>query len=254
MTLPAALSILTTTFREGRDRNTALGVWGGVGGLASAAGVLLGGLLTEGPGWRWVMFVNPVGRGARAGRDLPDDRARRRAAPRSRTSTCSAPSWPPAACWCSSTRWSRRPIVGWGSAPHDRRAGRGRRSSRRFVANERRQRNPLAPLSIFRINGLGFANATQLDRVRRLPGDVLLPHPVHAERPGLLADPDRPGLPAAVLRDRHLRRDRVAAAHPRRHAAGDRRRRGDLRGRALLALADPRRTAPTSPTCCPACS
>src|SRR3954469_25256630 len=58
--LPAALSILTTTFMEGRDRNTALGVWGAVGGLASAAGVLLGGLLTDGPGWRWVMFVNPL--------------------------------------------------------------------------------------------------------------------------------------------------------------------------------------------------
>src|SRR5258705_5805101 len=60
MTLPAALSILTTSFKEGSDRNKALGVWGAVGGLASAAGVLLGGLLTEGPGWRWVMFVNPV--------------------------------------------------------------------------------------------------------------------------------------------------------------------------------------------------
>src|SRR6195256_2495658 len=60
MTLPAALSILTTTFKEGPDRHKALGIWGGVGGLASAAGVLLGGLLTEGPGWRWVMFVNPV--------------------------------------------------------------------------------------------------------------------------------------------------------------------------------------------------
>ena len=45
MTLPAALSILTTSFKEGTDRTTALGVWGGVGGLASAAGVFLGGLL-----------------------------------------------------------------------------------------------------------------------------------------------------------------------------------------------------------------
>src|SRR4051812_28070208 len=60
MTLPAALSILTTKFKEGSDRNTALGIWGAVGGLASAAGVLLGGLLVAGPGWRWVMFVNPV--------------------------------------------------------------------------------------------------------------------------------------------------------------------------------------------------
>src|SRR5581483_5496299 len=60
LTLPAALSVLTTTFKEGKDRNTALGAWGGTGGLASAAGVLLGGLLVEGPGWRWVMFVNPI--------------------------------------------------------------------------------------------------------------------------------------------------------------------------------------------------
>src|SRR4051795_13450618 len=60
MTLPAALSILTTTFREGSDRSKALGIWGAVGGLGSAAGVLLGGLLVGGPGWRWVMFVNPV--------------------------------------------------------------------------------------------------------------------------------------------------------------------------------------------------
>lgn len=51
-TLPAALSILTTSFHDPSDRHTALGVWGGVGGLASAVGVLLGGLLTEGPGWR----------------------------------------------------------------------------------------------------------------------------------------------------------------------------------------------------------
>src|SRR5213083_3151006 len=50
MMLPAALSILTTTFKEGKDRNAALGVWGGMGALASATGVLLGGLLTEGPG------------------------------------------------------------------------------------------------------------------------------------------------------------------------------------------------------------
>jgi MFS family permease len=60
MMLPAALSILTTTFAEGNDRNTAIGAWGAVGGLSAAAGVPLGGLLTAGPGWRWVMFVNPL--------------------------------------------------------------------------------------------------------------------------------------------------------------------------------------------------
>jgi EmrB/QacA subfamily drug resistance transporter len=59
MTLPAALSLVTTTF-VGPDRAKALGVWGAVGGLASALGVFLGGVLTEGPGWRWVMYVNPI--------------------------------------------------------------------------------------------------------------------------------------------------------------------------------------------------
>jgi EmrB/QacA subfamily drug resistance transporter len=59
---PAALSILSTTFVEGRERNIALGVWGAVGGFGAAAGVLLGGILTEALGWEWIFFLNvPVG-------------------------------------------------------------------------------------------------------------------------------------------------------------------------------------------------
>src|SRR5215203_4823032 len=59
---PAALSILSTTFREGRERNLALGVWGAVGGFGAAAGVLLGGILTDALSWEWIFFVNvPVG-------------------------------------------------------------------------------------------------------------------------------------------------------------------------------------------------
>jgi EmrB/QacA subfamily drug resistance transporter len=59
---PAALSILSTTFAEGRERNIALGVWGAVGGFGAAAGVLLGGILTDSLGWAWIFFVNvPVG-------------------------------------------------------------------------------------------------------------------------------------------------------------------------------------------------
>jgi EmrB/QacA subfamily drug resistance transporter len=59
---PAALSILTTTFTEGRDRNVALGIWGAAGGSGSAAGVLLGGALTSAFGWPWIFYVNvPVG-------------------------------------------------------------------------------------------------------------------------------------------------------------------------------------------------
>src|SRR6058998_393763 len=59
---PAALSILSTTFVEGRERNIALGVWGAVGGFGAAAGLLMGGVLTDALSWEWIFFVNiPVG-------------------------------------------------------------------------------------------------------------------------------------------------------------------------------------------------
>lgn len=59
---PAALSILSTTFSEGRERNVALGAWGAVGGFGAVAGVLLGGILTDALSWEWIFFVNvPVG-------------------------------------------------------------------------------------------------------------------------------------------------------------------------------------------------
>jgi EmrB/QacA subfamily drug resistance transporter len=64
---PAALSIVTTTFRDGAERNKALGVWGAVAGSGGAAGVLLGGVLTDGLGWEWVLWVNvPIGIAAAA--------------------------------------------------------------------------------------------------------------------------------------------------------------------------------------------
>jgi EmrB/QacA subfamily drug resistance transporter len=55
---PSALSIVTTLFRDGAERNKALGAWGAVAGSAGAVGVLLGGILTEGLGWEWVLWVN----------------------------------------------------------------------------------------------------------------------------------------------------------------------------------------------------
>src|SRR5205085_3106123 len=59
---PAALSILTTTFREGRERNLALGIWGAASGSGGAAGVLLGGALTSAFSWSWIFFINvPAG-------------------------------------------------------------------------------------------------------------------------------------------------------------------------------------------------
>src|SRR5437588_460727 len=59
---PAALSILTTTFEEGRERNLALGIWGAASGSGGAAGVLLGGALTSAFSWSWIFFINvPAG-------------------------------------------------------------------------------------------------------------------------------------------------------------------------------------------------
>jgi EmrB/QacA subfamily drug resistance transporter len=55
---PASLSILTTTFAEGSARNRAVGIWGAMGGAGGAAGVLLGGVLTDVLGWRWILFIN----------------------------------------------------------------------------------------------------------------------------------------------------------------------------------------------------
>src|SRR5213080_3169202 len=59
---PAALSIITTSFDEGAERNKALGIWGAIGGSGAAVGVLAGGVLTKYLGWEWIFFVNvPVG-------------------------------------------------------------------------------------------------------------------------------------------------------------------------------------------------
>src|SRR3954465_10817508 len=74
---PAALSLVTVMFTEGSERNRALGVWGAVAGSGGAAGVLLGGMLTQWAGWEWVLFVNvPIGLAAvaLAPRLLPESR------------------------------------------------------------------------------------------------------------------------------------------------------------------------------------
>ena len=59
---PTALSIISTTFPEGPERNKALGIWGMLGGLGATAGWLIGGPLVDGPGWEWIFFINvPIG-------------------------------------------------------------------------------------------------------------------------------------------------------------------------------------------------
>jgi EmrB/QacA subfamily drug resistance transporter len=161
MMLPAALSILTTTFREGSDRNTALGFWGGMGGLASAAGVLLGGLLTESLGWRWVMFVNPIACAIvlLAVYRLIDGERRR--APLANFDALGA-LLATSGMLLLVYALVQAPTVGWDTARTIGGLTGALALLSGFVVNELRHRNPLAPPSIFKINGLGFADATQL--------------------------------------------------------------------------------------------
>src|SRR2546421_3302495 len=161
MTLPAALSILTTTFKEGSDRNTALGVWGGVGGLASAIGVLLGGLLTDGPGWRWVMFVNPLAVVLVLGGIfwlISGERHRARLADFDILGTVLATG----GMLLLVFTLVKAPDQGWGSTLTIAELTGALALLVAFVINEQRSRNPLLPLSIFRIRGLAAADATQL--------------------------------------------------------------------------------------------
>jgi EmrB/QacA subfamily drug resistance transporter len=161
MMAPAALSILTTTFGEGADRNTALGVWGAISGLAAAAGVFLGGVLSEGPGWRWVFYVNiPVCLLALAAslRLLSGERKR---APLAEFDTQGA-LLATAGMLLLVYALIKAPDVGWGSAQTIAMLAAAASILALFIVNEERNRNPLMSLSIFRVKGLAAADATWL--------------------------------------------------------------------------------------------
>jgi EmrB/QacA subfamily drug resistance transporter len=158
--LPAALSTLTVSFRDGADRHTALGVWAAVAGLSSAAGVLFGGLLTQGPGWRWVMFVNPIACLLLLGpifRLIPAER---------RTARAADFDFPGAVLATGGMlllvfALVKAPDQGWGSGRTIGELVGAGVILAVFVLNELRSRNPLLPLSIFRVRGLAAADLTQ---------------------------------------------------------------------------------------------
>ena len=161
MLSPAALSTLTTTFRAGRERNTALGVWGAVSGLGGAAGVLFGGLLTEGPGWRWVLFVNvPLSAIAFVGAFALLRRERRMA--RLAGFDAFGALLVTSGMLLLVYTLVKAPDIGWGAT----RTIAGLASSAAilagFVANELRVSHPLVPLSILRVRGVAVADATQM--------------------------------------------------------------------------------------------
>lgn len=159
---PAALSHLAVSFRAGKDRNTALGVWGAVSGMAAAAGVFLGGLFTQGPGWRWVFLVNPplaVLIAVAARRVLVQDQPAR--GDRAKFD------WQGAILVTAGLLGLvyglvRAPVVGWGSSQTFGALAVSGMLLAAFLRNESAARDPLVPFEILKIRGLAAADLTQL--------------------------------------------------------------------------------------------
>jgi EmrB/QacA subfamily drug resistance transporter len=161
MLSPAALSTLTSTFRSTRDRNTALGVWAAVSGIGGAAGVLFGGLLTEGPGWRWVLFVNvPFSAVAFVGAFVLLKRERRTA--RLANFDALGAFLVTGGMLLLVYALVKAPDVGWGATRTIVEFAVAGVTLAAFVVNELRVANPLLPLSILRIKGVAAADATQM--------------------------------------------------------------------------------------------
>jgi EmrB/QacA subfamily drug resistance transporter len=157
---PAALSILTTTFAEGPERNTALGAWGAVGAFGAVAGVLLGGVLTDLLSWQWIFYVNaPVGVAAFV------------LAPvllsESRDATARSFDLPGAGLVTGGLvvlvyAITQANTYGWGSAETIGLFAAALALLVGFVAREARTSDPLMPLSLFRLRTLVGANVAGL--------------------------------------------------------------------------------------------
>jgi len=155
---PSALSIVLTTFREGKARNMALGVWTAVAGGGAAAGLVIGGLLTEYLNWRWNFFINvPVGIAAVIGilKFVPPHAStatHRHLDLRGATLVTSGlMTLVYGLTEASSWGWLSGQTLGFLAASAALLAG--------FVWNEARAPHPLMPLSIFKIRNVAGANA-----------------------------------------------------------------------------------------------
>jgi EmrB/QacA subfamily drug resistance transporter len=157
---PAGLSILMTTFAEGRERNTALGAWGGVGAFGAVAGVLLGGVLTDALSWEWIFYVNvPVGAAALALapillRESRDLKVRSFDAPGAVLVTGGLVTLVYAITQAHEYGWSSVETIGVLAASAALLGG--------FLAWEARAAEPLMPFSIFRLRTVSGANVAGL--------------------------------------------------------------------------------------------
>jgi EmrB/QacA subfamily drug resistance transporter len=158
---PAALSIVVTTFREGRDRNVALAVWGAISGVGGAVGVLLGGVLTSYLSWSWIFFVNlPVGIGVLA--VSPWLLSESRVAVERRHFDVLGATAVTAGLMTLVYAITRASQHGWGNSVTLVLFATAAALIAAFVAIEARSPAPLLPLRIFRLRTLSAANATMM--------------------------------------------------------------------------------------------
>ena len=156
---PAALSLLMTTFAEGRQRNLALGIYGAASGSGAAAGVLLGGVLTSYLNWSWIFFINvPVGVAAIALTPLLLDESRADLAHRHFDFPGAASITAGLMLLVYAT--THATTDGWGSPTTLALFGGAAALVLAFVGIELRSRSPLLPLRIFRLRTLTAANAS----------------------------------------------------------------------------------------------
>ena len=160
MMSPAALSLLTTSF-GGEDRGKALGIYGSIGGAGGAAGVLFGGLLTSGPGWRWVLFVN-VPLGIAIVLAAPRLVSGARQAARLRDLDVPGALLVTGALLLLVYGLTRAPDVSWGSARTIGEFAGAAVLLAIFVINEARSAQALLPLRTFRLPGVTSANGAAL--------------------------------------------------------------------------------------------
>jgi len=159
--LPAALSIVMNMFAEGAERNKALGIWGGLGAGGATVGVIAGGLLTRYAGWEYIFYLNvPIGAVALAlaPRIVPDSRL---ATTRRRFDALGAIAGTGGLVLLVAAI-SQAPQYGWGATRTIALLAASAALLAAFLVIENRVKDPLVPLSIFRLRTLAGANAAGL--------------------------------------------------------------------------------------------
>ena len=155
---PAGLSLLMTTFSEGRERNTALGIWGAASGAGGAVGVLLGGVLTSYLSWPWIFYINvPIGLALLV--LIPRYLAESRGMLAERHFDIAGAVSSTASLMVLVYALTRATQDGWGSVTTVALLGASAVLAAAFVAIERRATSPLLPFEVFRGTTLGTATA-----------------------------------------------------------------------------------------------